>query len=133
MRATTYSLSRPFTATTATFNGHLVVNVCGELDAMTVGGFVDLADDLLARWQTTMIINLTRVSFCSAGGLAVLLRLTSDAHSRGTPLAILASQHAVLRPVRILGLQPVLPLHATLADAAAWLDLPPRLTSESST
>ncbi|WP_285483876.1 STAS domain-containing protein [Amycolatopsis sp. NBRC 101858] len=114
--------------TVSTSCGHVILNVRGELDAATVDEFADLADHLLSDRQAAVIIDLSKVSFCSAGALGVLLRLTSDADGHGTPLAILATQPAVLRPIQILGLQPVLPVHTTLADASSWLELLPRLT-----
>lgn len=133
MRATVrHPFSRTFTMSVTTHGGHIVLNVRGELDAATVGEFTELADRLLARRSAAVIIDLTRVSFCSARALGVLLRLTSDAHSHGTLLAILVTHPAVLRPIQILDLHHVLPLHATLAAAFAWLDLLPRLTLPTS-
>lgn len=129
MRATVRPpLPRPLTMTVTTSGGHVVLTIRGELDAATVDEFAELVDHLLTDRQAALIIDLSKVSFCSAGALGVLVRLTDDAHSHGTPLAILATDPAVLRPVQILGLQQVLPLHATLAQASAWLDLLPRLT-----
>jgi hypothetical protein len=42
--------------------------------------------------------------------------------------AIVGRQQALLRPITVLGLEQVLPLHHSAAEAAAWLTLLLQLT-----
>ncbi|SEF37760.1 anti-anti-sigma factor [Amycolatopsis pretoriensis] len=72
-------------------------------------------------------LDLAEVAFCSSGGLSVLLDAITEAHARGIPCAVIATQRAVVRPIRLLHLDRVLPLHSDRADAEAWLSLVARL------
>lgn len=77
-----------------------------------------------------LIADLRAVTFCSAGGLG-LLEAAHDRHARRDDLlerggfAVLTRQPAVLRPLQLLGLREKLTVVATMAQARAWLGLPP--------
>ncbi|MFB9688660.1 STAS domain-containing protein [Amycolatopsis plumensis] len=77
--------------------------------------------------MVAVIIDLTAVGFCSSGGLSVLVNAVTNAHSRGIACAVIASQRAVVRPIKLLLLDRILPVHADRADAEEWLSLVARL------
>lgn len=63
------------------------------------------------------------VGFCSSGGLSVLVDAVANAPGRGIACAVIAGQCAVVRPIKLLLLDRILPIHADRADADEWLSL----------
>lgn len=111
------------------------VTATATVTIVTVGGDIDLAvlDRLRSRLgeeidlaPRALVLDLTGVGFCGAGGLTELLVAASEAHVSGVPFAIAADQRAVLRPVTVLGLERTLPIHRSVADALDWLAVLPR-------
>jgi anti-anti-sigma factor len=98
-------------------DGITTVTVAGEIDL----SFTDrLSEQLAAELDLApraLIIALTPVSFCSCRGLAVLMAAASRAREAGVPCVIAAGQRAVVRPIRLLGLDRVLRLCPAVADA----------------
>ncbi|MEV4052044.1 STAS domain-containing protein [Amycolatopsis sp. NPDC049688] len=107
--------------------GHTVVAVTGDLDLTVTASLHEQLEAELRRTPEALVLDLAGVTFCSAGALAVLLDVVTTAHARGIPCAIIATGRAVLRPVRVLQLDRVLPLHADRAEAEDWLSLLRRL------
>ncbi|MFI5593424.1 STAS domain-containing protein [Amycolatopsis sp. NPDC051758] len=117
----------PTTVTVTTTCEHTTVAVAGEIDLSVTAHLQDRLRDELTLSPGALIIDLTGVEFCSSGGLAVLLDTVTTAHARGLPCAIIATHRSVLRPIRLLRLDRVLPIHPDRADAETWLALLPRL------
>lgn len=106
-----------------------VVAVRGEIDLPVLGRLRTRLGDELDLAPRALVLDLTRVSFCGAGGITELLVAASEAHVSGVPFAIAAAGRAVLRPIRVLGLERLLPIHGTVEAAVDWLGLLPRLDS----
>ncbi|OAP20893.1 hypothetical protein A4R44_08338 [Amycolatopsis sp. M39] len=68
-----------------------------------------------------VIADLSRVDFCSAQSLRVLLEASAEAHAAGVPCAVVSDQRALQRPVTVLGVDHVLQLHRDLRAAQSWL------------
>ncbi|MEV6828222.1 STAS domain-containing protein [Amycolatopsis sp. NPDC051102] len=111
----------------ATTTDHATVAVSGEVDLSVTPRLRDLLAEELQLEPAALVVDLSDVSFCSAGGLSVLLDAVTTAHARGIPCAIIATHPAVLRPIRLLQLDRVLPVHHDRADAEDWLSLLHRL------
>ncbi|WP_284743832.1 STAS domain-containing protein [Amycolatopsis sp. RTGN1] len=94
-----------------------VVAVTGELDLSATGRLAALLGEELDLAPRALVIDLTHLTFCSARGLGVVLDAVAEARATGIPVAVVADGRAVLRPVEALGLEDVLPLYRTLADA----------------
>ncbi|MEV6825338.1 STAS domain-containing protein [Amycolatopsis sp. NPDC051102] len=107
--------------------GHTAVAVTGDLDLSVTSSLHERLEAELSRRPAALVLDLAGVTFCSAGALAVLLDVVTTAHARGVPCAIVATDRAVLRPIRLLRLDRVLPLHADRAEAEDWLSLVRRL------
>ncbi|WP_233224059.1 STAS domain-containing protein [Amycolatopsis sp. CA-128772] len=107
--------------------GHTAVTVTGDLDLAVTASLHEQLEAELRGTPAALVLDLTGVTFCSAGALAVLLDVVTTAHARGIPCAIVATDRAVLRPVRVLQLDRVLPLHRDRAEAEDWLSLVRRL------
>ncbi|MDQ7802994.1 STAS domain-containing protein [Amycolatopsis sp. A133] len=104
-----------------------VVAVRGEIDLPVLGRLRTRLGDELDLAPRALVLDLTEVTFCGAGGITELLVAASEAHVSGVPFAIAADGRAVLRPVRVLGLEQVLPIHRGVEAALAWLTVLPRL------
>lgn len=103
------------------------VTVTGDLDLSTTPRLRDRLDDELKLRPTALVIDLDAVGFCSSGCLSTLLEAVTNAHARGIPCAVIATQRAVIRPVELLHLDRVLPIHADRTEAETWLALVARL------
>ncbi|WP_410673748.1 STAS domain-containing protein [Amycolatopsis sp. cmx-4-68] len=100
-----------------------IVTIAGELDMAVTGRFAAQLDEELSLTPRALIIDLTRLGFCAARGLTVVLDAVATAHAAGIPVAVVADGRPVLRPVRALGLERALPLHRSLTDAQEWLGI----------
>ncbi|WP_410596104.1 STAS domain-containing protein [Amycolatopsis sp. lyj-23] len=103
------------------------VAVVGDLDLSSTARLQERLDEELALRPSALIIDLSGVGFCSSGGLSVLVNAVTGAHARGIACAVIASQRAVVRPIKLLLLGCILPIHADRADADEWLSLVARL------
>ncbi|WP_410594842.1 STAS domain-containing protein [Amycolatopsis sp. lyj-23] len=103
------------------------VSVAGDLDLATTPRLRDRLDEELKFRPAALVIDLGAVGFCSSSGLSALVEAVTGAHARGIPCAIVTTQRAVVRPIRLLRLDRVLPLHADRAEAETWLALVARL------
>jgi anti-sigma B factor antagonist len=95
-------------------NGN-VVHVHGELDLGNVG---ELRQALTrAHSDGALVVDLTDCSFLDSSGLRLLLETAKTREDEGRGLVLVAPQGGVRRTLEIAGLDRMLPLHATLADA----------------
>ncbi|MEU0796253.1 STAS domain-containing protein [Amycolatopsis sp. NPDC005961] len=94
-----------------------VVAVTGELDLSATGRLAARLGEELDLAPRALVIDLTRLDFCSVRGLSVVLDAVAAARAAGIPVAVAADGRAVRRPVEVLGLGDALPLYRTLADA----------------
>lgn len=115
------------TVTVTTTADASTVTVAGDLDLATTPHLRDRLDAALKSRPPALIIDLDAVGFCSSGGLSDLLEAVTNAHARGIPCAIITTHRAVLRPIELLHLDRVLPLHTDRTEAETWLALVARL------
>ena len=108
--AMTVTVTATAEATTVAIRGEIDLPVLGRLRTR-LGEEIDLA-------PRALVLDLSEVSFCGSGGITELLVAASEAHVSGVPFAIAAAGRAVLRPVRVLGLERLLPIQAS-AEAAS--------------
>jgi anti-anti-sigma factor len=98
----------------------VVVRVAGELDTLTAPAvearLTTLQADLVA--SAVLIVDLSGVTFMSSAGLALLIGNHERCADRGNRLHVVTSNNrSVLRPVRVTGLDTVLNLADTVAQA----------------
>ncbi|HEX4253074.1 MAG TPA: STAS domain-containing protein [Pseudonocardia sp.] len=115
------SVSRPTT-------GLCVVEVGGDLDALTVPFLNDCVRDQLAAGPVQLVIDLERVSFLGSAGISALVEYSrwldeavpgSKLHLSGT------ARRLVHRPLELVGLLPLFAVHRTLDQALAQLRADP--------
>jgi len=96
----------------------MVVSIAGEVDLATVGKLRDGLSPLLSDPATKLVVcDLTQVSFLACSGLSALLDIQALLGARGARLSVAANSPAVLRPVRITGLEEVLAVRPTVSAA----------------
>jgi len=98
----------------------VVVRVTGELDTLTAPAvdarLTDVQADLVG--SATLVVDLSDLTFMSSAGLALLDTHHERCAEQGSRLRVVTGDNrSVLRPVRITGLDTVLDLVATVADA----------------
>ncbi|MEV8607016.1 STAS domain-containing protein [Amycolatopsis sp. NPDC051373] len=100
-----------------------MVIVRGDVDLTITGPLSKRLTEELELRPAALIIDLREATFCSSCGLSALARACEAARRAEVPFAIVTTQHAVLRPARLLGLDRTLPIHRTLPEAQEWLGL----------
>jgi anti-anti-sigma factor len=96
------------TVTVTVRRGVTVVSVVGELDGMVADLLRRHFAAALAAAADALVLDLGKVSFCSAAILRVLLQTTAAAAEAGVACAIVGDHRAVVRPIELAGLGSVL-------------------------
>ncbi|MFI7672285.1 STAS domain-containing protein [Actinophytocola sp. NPDC049390] len=91
-----------------------VLNVRGDVDMVTAPVLRSTIEEVARAGPKLLVIDLMAVTFLSSAGLLVLVE-TAEA---GRPeVRVVGTGRECLRPIRLTGLDTVLSLHETLADA----------------
>lgn len=93
---------------------------------LTVGGEVDMSSAPVLRTTvgqhltdgSTLVLDLSRVTFLGSAGLAVLVEAAQQSKSRGVALRIVAVARAVKRPLEATGLGDVFSVFSSVDEAA---------------
>jgi anti-sigma B factor antagonist len=94
----------------------IVLSCAGAIDMLTAPELEQAIDDALLQTPTALIIDLTLVDFFSSRGMSVLIA-TQDRCSSDVRFAVVADGPITLRPMTLMGLNDILSLNPTLADA----------------
>jgi anti-sigma B factor antagonist len=97
-----------------------VVEVRGDLDTMSAPGFEQWVRDRFTG-RSDVVVDLDGVGFLASAGIAALMGLRQEADRRGMRVHLTGrDNHAVSRPVEVVGLQARLDLkadaHAVVAE-----------------
>ena len=101
----------------------------GDLDLHTRSIVQTAVNDALTRPPPVLCIDMAGVHFCDSAGLALLLSLRAQCHSRGGTLALVAPSARVRRLLELTdaaSLFPVYPDWQAASAGTASLDLNPR-------
>jgi anti-anti-sigma factor len=96
----------------------VVVRVAGELDLVTTPMLEESIGTALGDGPGLLVIDLTEVTFLASGALSALVA----AHQAGadrTTVRVVAANRATVLPIQMTGLDQVLAVFPTLADALA--------------
>lgn len=104
------------------WHDHLVVlSVNGPVDMLTAPQLSRAICDVLENSATTLIIDLTEVTFLASVGMSVLVATQGAADAMAVRFAVVAEGAATSRPIRLLGIDNILALYPTLDDAVRTL------------
>ncbi len=81
-----------------------VVNVSGEIHVSTAPRFRQALDDVIARGDATIVLDLSGVEFIDSTGLSVLLNGLRLVNQRGGAMALVCRNPTVLRLFQITSL-----------------------------
>ena len=99
-----------------TENGTAIVTVQGEVDMASAPQLQAALEDA-QRGGDPLVVDMSEVGFLGSAGLSVLL-VISEAAAPGAGLRVVVSD-AVRRPIELTGLDKLLSVHESLADALA--------------
>jgi anti-sigma B factor antagonist len=100
----------------------------GPLAVATVTGAIDLhtaptlrceALQLISRGHRNLILDMSRTGFCDSSGLNALIGIWHGAQGAEGSLALAAVPYPLTRMLTLTGLDDLLPVHPTTADALA--------------
>ncbi|WP_372664809.1 STAS domain-containing protein [Amycolatopsis kentuckyensis] len=104
---------------TTTDAGVVTVRCAGDLDLATTSRLREVLLSPFADGTRGVVADLTETTYCDSTVFSVLVEGYREALARKIPYAIAAARIAVARPLAILGLDRVLPLHPGVAEARA--------------
>jgi anti-sigma B factor antagonist len=96
----------------------MVLKVAGDVGLASAPQLVEAATAILERRPRVLVVDLSKVSFLASAGLAALVDLHRRAGSCSA-LRVVASSSTVVRPLALAGLDTLLTIRSTLADALA--------------
>jgi anti-anti-sigma factor len=111
----------PASLTVTTTRESTVVAASGDLDNAVAPRLHECLNREILLRPRAVLVELSRVDFCSAGVIGVLLTAHSHARANGIPCVAVSARRAVVRPISALGLDHLVPLHPDRASAEAWL------------
>ncbi|GAA1661902.1 hypothetical protein GCM10009733_069500 [Nonomuraea maheshkhaliensis] len=83
-----------------------LIHLSGDIDIFTTAQLRQRLLDALSRTTGTLVLDLSQVTFCGAGGLGVLLGVQARARALGVTLALTGIPPFMTRLLRITGLSP---------------------------
>ena len=100
----------------------LSITVSGRIDDTTSGDFEKAVRDATTEADRAVILDLGRITFAGNSGLRAILLLVRQLQSQNTRLLLCALTPRDRERLRVTGLEGVLPIHETKAEALASLD-----------
>jgi anti-sigma B factor antagonist len=108
---------RPFEAR-ETWNGRIVVlSVCDVLDLDSAPNLAEAIDYVLASAPAGLIVDLTDVDFLASAGMSVLVDAQEQSSAISARYGVVADGAGTSRPLRLLGIDAIVPIYPTLDDA----------------
>ncbi|MER6677843.1 STAS domain-containing protein [Streptomyces sp. NPDC000983] len=105
------------TVTTTVMEGVQVLTLTGEVDHDTSPQLRSAAKEACAAGRPRIVADLSRVTFMDSSGLNILIAAHRDASEAGGWLRIAAPVPSVLRTLRLVGVDEVIPCSSTVQDA----------------
>jgi anti-sigma B factor antagonist len=89
-----------------------VLAPAGELDHESSDGFRTAVAAITLRPGQVLTLDLGGLTFCDSSGITALIVARNHAHSQGAGIALTATPAKIVRVLRVLGLDQILPLPA---------------------
>ncbi|MQA09795.1 MAG: anti-sigma factor antagonist [Pseudonocardiaceae bacterium] len=96
--------------------GVVLAHVSGEVDILAAPTLRECIDEHLSG-AGGLVLDLDGVGFLGSSGLSVLVETGTRVAKTELKWAVVASRHAVTRPLQATGLDDALPLYETVDDA----------------
>jgi anti-sigma B factor antagonist len=95
-----------------------VIATSGVIDMITAPQLEEAIRAALAKSPEGIVVDLTDVEFLASAGMGVIVA-AHDAAPESVRLHIVAEGPATSRPLKLVGIADIVPLHATLVEALA--------------
>jgi len=103
-----------------------VVTAAGEIDLTNAEGLRDALLEALNAGALGLVVDLTATTFLDSAGVTALVRASRRAAATEATLRLAVTAPAVLRVLNLVGIDRMLEVHPSVADAVA--SLPAQLT-----
>jgi anti-anti-sigma factor len=101
-----------------TLDGALVVKIAGEIDLSNADEIRSQVTASVPHQGPGVVLDLTHTTYLDSSGVRLLFELTQRLVTRGQRLALVVTDHALVRRVILLTkLDDAVPMHDTLDDA----------------
>ncbi len=100
-------------------NGHIIIEVGGEIDVYTAPKLRDKMTELVDAGEYNLIVDLEKVDFLDSTGLGVLVGGLKKVRTNDGSLQLVCTQERLLKIFRITGLGKVFAIHGSQAEALA--------------
>ncbi|TAK68215.1 MAG: STAS domain-containing protein [Actinomycetota bacterium] len=97
-------------------DGVTIVGVAGEVDIATAPE-LDAVLAALPAGPAAVVVDLVDVGFLDSTGLGVLVKASARAREHGGSFGLVVANPSVDKVFRLTGLDAVIPLHASVAEA----------------
>jgi len=94
----------------------VVLTVSGEVDMLSAPQLAEAIQSALASKPAALIVDLSKVGFLASAGMTVLVSAQADTVPP-TRFVVVAQGAATSRPIKLMGIDSVLPLYSTLESA----------------
>jgi anti-anti-sigma factor len=111
------SNSRSFGVTRRSEDGTVVLAVSGTVDEVTAPSLATHLDVVLMGEPALLVIDLAAVEFMSSAGMNVLIEMQRLTAPTVTQVRVAADGTATSRPMRFIGLDRIIELYSTVAEA----------------
>ncbi|MGA9489454.1 MAG: STAS domain-containing protein [Mycobacterium sp.] len=99
----------------------VVLSAAGTIDMVTAPQFQVHVDSVLSRQPSALIVDLSRVEFMGSAGIGVLMNVHNNAGDMA--YAVAADGPATSRPLHLLGIDELIQIFPSVADAIRELGL----------
>ncbi|MGR8010500.1 STAS domain-containing protein [Streptomyces hypolithicus] len=96
-----------------------VVAVTGEIDFHSALALRARCLDLIEQGHPRLVLDLSQIAFCDSSGLSTFINLWHRTRAANGWLALAALPVSLDRVLRLTGVDTLLPVHASAADALA--------------
>ncbi|WP_242591418.1 STAS domain-containing protein [Streptomyces sp. GB4-14] len=111
--------------------GLAIAMVAGDMDTRTADTLRREASEIIRPGCPHLVLDLSQVRFCDSAGLSALIGLWHAAQAAGGALRLADVPDRLMRMLVLTGVDAVLPVHATAAEAVtAMTDSPSTSTGE---
>ncbi|MFD7656820.1 STAS domain-containing protein [Actinosynnema sp. NPDC059797] len=97
--------------------GPAVLRIAGELDHHTSPRAREVLDAIPLGPDAGLVVDLTGLTYCDSTGITVLIAAYQRARATGGPLGLAGLNRELTRVFQVVGLDKVLPFHATVDEA----------------
>jgi len=98
-----------------------IATIVGDVDMQTAPPLRSGALEIIQQGHPRLVLDLAQVGFCDSAGLSAIIGIWHAAHEAGGSLSLAAVPDRLMRMLSMTGVDSLLPVHATTAEAVAAL------------